>query len=95
MPNRNKRLLGNNETNMKTLEQATSRELEIELLQRAIQKRAVAIEAFEVGIKVLKVKQARGFAELSKQTAASARCSNAEVSGGASVMATLQPKEAK
>lgn len=61
---------------MKTLDQATSRELEIELLQRAIQKRAVAIEAFEVGIKVLKVKQARGFAELSKQTAASARCSN-------------------
>ena len=63
---------------MKTLEQATSRELEIELLQRAIQKRAVAIEAFEVGIKVLKVKQARAFAELAKQNAAAARCPNGQ-----------------
>ena len=65
---------------MKTLEQATSRELEIELLQRAIAKRAVAIEACEVGIKVLKVKQARGFAELAKQTAAAARRSNVPMS---------------
>lgn len=62
---------------MKTLEQATSSELEIELLQRAIQKRAVVINEFELGIKALKEKQARGFEELAKQTAASARCSNA------------------
>jgi hypothetical protein len=67
---------------MKTLDQATSLELEIELLQRAIQKRAVAIEAFEAGIKVLKVKQARGFAELAKQTVASARLSNVRISDG-------------
>ena len=73
---------------MKTLEQATSRELEIELLQRAIQKRAVAIHEFEVGIKVLKEKQARGFAELAKQTAASARCPN----DGAMPRAVNNPK---
>ena len=76
---------------MKTLDQATSRELEIELLQRAISKRAVAIEAFEVGIEVLKVKQARGFVELSNQMAASARHPNAEVSGRRADDSQLKP----
>ena len=52
------------------LNQLTTRQIQIQLCQRAIENGAVAIRDFEVGIKVLKEKQARRFAELARQTAA-------------------------
>ena len=52
------------------INQLTTRQIQIQLLQRAIENGAVAINDFETGIKVLKEKQSRRFAELARQTAA-------------------------
>ena len=64
-------------TNIKEM---SARKIQIELVQRAIENGAVAINAFEVGIEAIKLKQASRFRELARQTLAekeaSARHSN-------------------
>ena len=52
------------------IEETTGRQIEIVMLQRAIERRAVALAAFRAGITVLERKQRQGFAELAKQMAA-------------------------
>jgi hypothetical protein len=52
------------------INELTSRQIQIHLVRRAIENRAVAINAFEVGIKVLREKQDRCFLELARQSAA-------------------------
>ena len=68
------------------LNELTTRQIQIQLCQRAIENGAIAIREFEIGIKVIKEKQERRFAELARQTLAekeaSARHPNADLNHG-------------